>query len=477
MAGVVHIEGSSSAKPRSVSQIQAYIPIVLDLIKMNYDVWRELFETHCVTFGVEGHLDGTTIINPTTETKWKEHDGFVKMWIYRTISDALMETILKPKSTTRDLWLELENLFRDNKESRAIQLDNELRTITTGDLSIQDYCRQLKSLSDLLANVDSPVTDRALVMHFLNGLTEKYDNIQNIIRHRSPFPTFHTARSMLLQVEDRLSQQIHPTITHTPNASSPQVLYVGQGTQSNNHTNSNHHTGFHNNNNRNRGGRHNRGRGRHNQSSYYGNNAFPANYNYPPWMYGPPPPQWPLTYYQGGNTQVPQSPAYSNNPPSPSSASNSILSPYTPRSNHEAHLTHDNASFTGPSSTAPAALVHALNSMNLQDPPDASWYMDTGTTNHITAHQGTLNYVFNMSTNPSVLVGNGSYAPVTKAGNDIIHSPSRPLLLNNVLLWPSIIKNLVFVRQFATDNHCAIEFDLFGFFYKGLNNLEHSSPL
>lgn len=118
----------SAEKSLGVSQIRAYIPIVLDLNKMNYDVWRELFETHCVTFGVLGHLDGSTVATQTTEVKWKEHDGCVKMWIYGTITCALLETILKPRSTGHDLWISLENLFHDNKKSRTIQLDNELRT-------------------------------------------------------------------------------------------------------------------------------------------------------------------------------------------------------------------------------------------------------------------------------------------------------------------------------------------------------------
>lgn len=95
----------SSDKPFGISQIRAYIPIVLDLDKMNYDVWREMFETHCLMFGVLGHLDGTSVATPDTAKSWKEHDGLVKMWIYGTISGDLTETILKPKSYARELWL------------------------------------------------------------------------------------------------------------------------------------------------------------------------------------------------------------------------------------------------------------------------------------------------------------------------------------------------------------------------------------
>jgi hypothetical protein len=36
---------------------------------------------------------------------------------------------------------------------------------------------------------------------------------------------------------------------------------------------------------------------------------------------------------------------------------------------------------------------------------------------------------------------------------------SPALRLNNVLVSPQIIKNLIFVRQFTIDNNCSVEFD------------------
>ena len=46
--------------------------------------------------------------------------------------------------------------------------------------------------------------------------------------------------------------------------------------------------------------------------------------------------------------------------------------------------------------------------------------------------------------------------PVTGTGSAAL---SRSLRLNNVLVSPHIIKNLIFVRQFTTDNNSSIEFD------------------
>lgn len=110
----------NSEKPFTISQIKAYIPIILDMAKFNNDVWRELFETHCTTFGVLEHINGTADPSLTTEKTWKERDGLVKMWIYGTISESLLDTMMKAKCSACELWLSIENLFRNNKEARSL---------------------------------------------------------------------------------------------------------------------------------------------------------------------------------------------------------------------------------------------------------------------------------------------------------------------------------------------------------------------
>ncbi|XP_010463365.1 PREDICTED: uncharacterized protein LOC104744036 [Camelina sativa] len=213
-------------KPFGISQIKAYIPITLDMTKMNYDVWRELFETHYLTFGVLGHLNGSSTATPATKQQWTEHDGLVKMWIYGTISESILNTVLKTKATARELWLTIEELFCDNKDARAMQYDTELRTLTIGDSSIAEYCKRLKTLSDLLANVDSPVTDRQLAMYMLNGLTDKFNSIINVIKHKTLYPSFTVVRSMLQLEEDRLSKHVKHVVSPPSNTSSPNILYT-----------------------------------------------------------------------------------------------------------------------------------------------------------------------------------------------------------------------------------------------------------
>jgi len=64
----------------------------------------------------------------------------------------------------------------------------------------------------------------------------------------------------------------------------------------------------------------------------------------------------------------------------------------------------------------------------------------------------------------SIVVGNGSLLPVTATGK----AQLGPLVLNNVLVSPQLIKNLISVRQFTVDNNCSVEFDPYGCSVKDL---------
>ncbi|GJZ33936.1 hypothetical protein Tco_0579372 [Tanacetum coccineum] len=94
---------------------------------------------------------------------------------------------------------------------------------------------------------------------------------------------------------------------------------------------------------------------------------------------------------------------------------------------------------------------------------DQQWYMDTRATFHLSSHTGNL-HTSSLNRNfHLIIVENGSSIPVTHSGHVQIPNPYHPLHLRNVLVTPNIIKNLVSVRKFTTDNKCSIDFDPYGF--------------
>lgn len=165
-----------------VTNIKSHIPLILITDNHNYDVWRELFYIHCLTFDVLGHVDGSLTRNGDNDQAWIKGGTLMNLWIYDTLAHPLFKSVFKTSGTVRDIWFRIENQFRNNKEAKVMQIDNELCTLELGDQSIRDYTQTLKSLTDLLFNLDSPINDRNLVMYMLNGLNEKFDNIINVTK-------------------------------------------------------------------------------------------------------------------------------------------------------------------------------------------------------------------------------------------------------------------------------------------------------
>nr|GEU82762.1 ribonuclease H-like domain-containing protein [Tanacetum cinerariifolium] len=118
-------------------------------------------------------------------------------------------------------------------------------------------------------------------------------------------------------------------------------------------------------------------------------------------------------------------------------------------------------------SSAPVSYAHApphaFHSMTLQNP---NWNMDTGASSHLADNTSILASFSNSSIYPSVFVGNGHSIPVTHTGHSLLHTSSKPLHLNHILVTPHITKNLISVRQFTRDNDVSVEFDAYGFSVK-----------
>lgn len=94
--------------------------------------------------------------------------------------------------------------------------------------------------------------------------------------------------------------------------------------------------------------------------------------------------------------------------------------------------------------------------------------MDMRATNHIHNNQCILHFHLDNNISLHVLVEDGSkiHVVVTKLTLLLIKNSHRPLYLNNVLITPNIIQNLIFIRRFTHNNKCSIKFDRFGFTFK-----------
>ncbi|CAH1438026.1 unnamed protein product [Lactuca virosa] len=129
---------------------------------------------------------------------WVNLDDLVKIWIYGTITQSLLNMILKS--------------------------DQELQTLTLGDLTISQYCERMKAISNFLNNIRSPVLEPTFVAYLINGLSPKYDNITTVLCHQDPLPYFLKCRSILSLEERTLNRNRTTQPLHMDHASSPIAL-------------------------------------------------------------------------------------------------------------------------------------------------------------------------------------------------------------------------------------------------------------
>jgi hypothetical protein len=103
-----------------------------------------------------------------------------------------------------------------------------------------------------------------------------------------------------------------------------------------------------------------------------------------------------------------------------------------------------------------------MNNFAAQDNLGTDWIFDSGASSHMSSSNTMLSTCI-PSYFSSITLGDGSSIPISCVGHtNLASSTSKPLLLKDVLVAPALIKNLISVRRFTTDNYVSVEFDPFG---------------
>lgn len=457
----------------AVSNIKNHVPIILEMENVQYAAWAELFKIHARSHRVLHHIitpEKGKEKTPVTEDEkelWSTINATVLQWIYATIFNDLLLTILEPDSTTMATWNRLRDIFQDNQFSRAVTLEQEFSTTSMEDFpNVSAYCQRLKTLSDQLQNVGSPVGNSRLVLQLVAGLTDSYINVATLIRQSVPLPQFYQARSMLTLEEAGFAKKLSTgssiamvaremdegSVPHAPphhrgsSSGRKQTQVRNTGGRSRGTRGSRGHASG--------GGRggprgggglsvgYHRGSGFHTTGGVYPHGSHVSSLPAWSWLWMPwsvPPCPYPSSPWARPPMQTP--PRVGDMSGRPQQA------------------------FLSTSSSTPTNIEAAMHTLRL-NPSDANWYMDTGATSHMTAMQGTLTSYSNMSTDRTITVGSGHSVPILGYGHAVLPKPHPPLALNNVLHAPQLIKNLVSVRKFTKDNSVCVEFDSFGFSVK-----------
>ncbi|GJY37857.1 ribonuclease H-like domain-containing protein [Tanacetum coccineum] len=196
------------------------VPIKLDLEKHNYNAWSSFSLIHLGSLGLKAHVESKTA---STNPEWEQLDDLVKMWILSSLCDSFQDQVVTTPGNAKKLWDHLKDLFYDNKDARIINLDNELRSIKIGKMTVNDYCTKNRSMADRHKNLRGDVSDKNLVLYTVNGLDSRFATLVEIIRHRETFPSFATTRNMLLLKESSFNESTDASTTFE-SSSSPNIL-------------------------------------------------------------------------------------------------------------------------------------------------------------------------------------------------------------------------------------------------------------
>lgn len=188
----------------ALTNIKSIIPCTLDIKTPNYQKWSHFFTIVVGRFSLKPIIDDDSRHSNISPDDWQRGDYLLQSWIYGTISDDLSSMILSKSANAHDLWTALAFLFTDNKDYRAIQLEEQFKSLKKDSLSIHEYCQLLKTTADSLSDVGHPITDKQLVLQTLHGLPKPYGTIVNLISFQTPLPTFFQTRSLLQMEESRL---------------------------------------------------------------------------------------------------------------------------------------------------------------------------------------------------------------------------------------------------------------------------------
>ncbi|XP_074302766.1 uncharacterized protein LOC141634526 [Silene latifolia] len=474
-----HLNMTNDANPKStfhpaysVSNIKNFVPIVLEAENVHYASWAELFLNTARAYDVLDHVAPPKDVALQKDSQWDRLDAIVKQWIYSTISLDLLHTILEPGLSAQDAWDRLKDIFNENKNSRAVFLEQQFTSTHMDNFpNVSAYCQKLKMIADQLTNVGSPVPETRLVLQLVTHLSAGYNSVATLIQQSDPLSSFYKARSMLTLEESRIAKESPDTALLTSQNPSADTNtkgnnnkngnsnnnYKGKGNRHNNRGNyrgknhgggSNFHGGGNNNNN---GGSSN---SYYNKNNYRGQQSSVSGLQQPwtwvplsPWSQQPPPCPYPTSGWSAPNA----------NP------SAGILGPRP----QQAFIAQPYFSSQAPGAFVPTDIAAAMQSLNFQSTDDG-YYMDTGASSQMQSSNGTLSSYSSLSDNRHIVVGNGTLIPIIGLGHAHRPSPHHNLILKNVLHVPSLIKNLVSVRKFTMDNNVSVSFDPFGFTVKDL---------
>ncbi|XP_058106958.1 uncharacterized protein LOC131250692 [Magnolia sinica] len=135
-------------------------------------------------------LPFNTMIHMTPSIKhlaWKNIDQ--RLFLLSSLTEEVMAKVVG-LSTSREVWLSLENTFSHQSKAREIHLKDDLQLMKCGTRSVTEYARAFKALCDQLYAIGRAVDDTDKVHWFLRGLGFEFTSFSTAQMAQTPLPSF-----------------------------------------------------------------------------------------------------------------------------------------------------------------------------------------------------------------------------------------------------------------------------------------------
>ncbi|CAA0824703.1 Unknown protein, partial [Striga hermonthica] len=342
---------------------------------------------------------------------WIRQDQILASWLLSSLTEPILVTTVG-LTTSKQIWDSLQISFASQSKAKIMQYKLKLQTIKKGGSNMRDFLNQVKSCCDILVASGQKVTEEEQIMYILAGLGHDYNPVMVSIMSKTEALSLREVQSLLLTFETRLEAMNLEQPQYSFDGSAPNVNLTeqsqgrGRGVFQTNRGRS--HNGQ-------RGGRFGRGRGR------TGNRTVRCQ----------------VCFYSGHTAD---------------------------RCWHrfdQSFMPNNNTGSLGRGRNPSVNATNLISAPMNEGMEEASWYPDSGASNHVTYDLANLNLASEYQGSEKVQVGNGKSLQISHIGKSIISSnehKSPQFVLNNLLFVPEITKNLMSVSQFSLDNHVYFEF-------------------
>ncbi|KAE8821510.1 hypothetical protein D1007_00286 [Hordeum vulgare] len=148
--------------------ITNHIKFLLNPADHNYHKWKTFFLMVFLRYGVSYLTEQPP--PPNAPPAYLELDAHVVLWIYATHSDTMCDHVIGA-ATTFALWHKIKDFFLANRAARYMSLNRQYLNLKQGDLSVSEYARRMKLLTDGLADIDHASPRWTSPPNFFTGWT------------------------------------------------------------------------------------------------------------------------------------------------------------------------------------------------------------------------------------------------------------------------------------------------------------------